>query len=107
MTGRTGGSCRFSAGRDPRFSKPFPRELSPRLRARRVATACSEYSSLRKRPRSADSLKVDCSAHQGAAKLKANFDGRDYRPEAGPETVRIAKVGRDGFSMTVSVNGKP
>jgi hypothetical protein len=43
---------------------------------------------------------------QGPAKLKANFDGRDY-PTAGPETVRISKVGRDGFSSTVSINGKP
>jgi hypothetical protein len=49
----------------------------------------------------------DLVVSQGAAKLKANFDGRDYRPEAGSETVSIAKVGRDGFSMTVSINGKP
>ena len=44
---------------------------------------------------------------QGGGKLKANFDGRDYHPEAGPETVRIARVGSNGFSMTVSINGKP
>jgi hypothetical protein len=44
---------------------------------------------------------------QGAAKVKANFDGRDYHPIAGPETVRIARVGRNGFSMTVSIDGKP
>ena len=33
---RTGG-CRFSAGRDPSFSKPFPPDLSTRLSARRRA----------------------------------------------------------------------
>ena len=44
---------------------------------------------------------------QGPAKLKANFDGRDYHPTSGPETVRISKVGSDGFSLTVSINGKP
>ena len=44
---------------------------------------------------------------QGPAKLKANFNGRDYHPTAGPETVRISKVGSDGFSLTVSINGKP
>ena len=43
---------------------------------------------------------------QGPAKLKANFDGRDY-PTSGPETCRISKVGGDGFSLTVSINGKP
>jgi hypothetical protein len=44
---------------------------------------------------------------QGPAQLKANFDGRDYHPTSGPETVRISKVGSDGFSLTVSINGKP
>lgn len=44
---------------------------------------------------------------QGRAKVKAKFDGRDYHPDAGPEAVRIAKVGNDGFSMTVSINDKP
>ena len=43
---------------------------------------------------------------QGSAKLKANFDGRDY-PTPGPETCRISKVGDRGFSSTVSINGKP
>lgn len=43
---------------------------------------------------------------QGSATLKANFDGRDHHPTAGPETVRIARVGADGFSMTVSIDGK-
>jgi hypothetical protein len=28
--------CRFSAGRDPAFSKPFPPDLSTRLSARQV-----------------------------------------------------------------------
>jgi hypothetical protein len=44
---------------------------------------------------------------QGAATCKANFDGRDYHPTAGPETCRISKVGDRGFSFTVSINGKP
>ena len=44
---------------------------------------------------------------QGPAKWKANFDGRDYHPTAGPETVRISRVGTNGFSVTVSINGKP
>lgn len=44
---------------------------------------------------------------QGGPKLQANFDGRDYHPAAGPETVRIARVGTNGFSMTVSIDGKP
>jgi hypothetical protein len=44
---------------------------------------------------------------QGPAKLKANFDGRDYPAPPGSETVRISKVGGDGFSSTVSINGKP
>jgi hypothetical protein len=44
---------------------------------------------------------------QGRAKVKANFDGRDYHPTSGPETVRISKVGSDGFSLTVSINGTP
>src|SRR5262245_11647432 len=44
---------------------------------------------------------------QGSANLKANFDGRDYHPAAGPESVRISMVGSDGFSLTVSINGKP
>jgi hypothetical protein len=43
----------------------------------------------------------------GPAKVKANFDGRDYHPTAGSETVRISRVGVDGFSSTVSINGKP
>src|SRR5262249_55246360 len=43
---------------------------------------------------------------QGPARLKANFDGRDY-PTSGPETCRISKVGGQGFSITVSINGKP
>jgi hypothetical protein len=49
----------------------------------------------------------DLVVSQGAGRLKANFDGRDYRPESGPETVRIARVGSDAFSMTVSINGTP
>ena len=49
----------------------------------------------------------DLGVSQGTAKLKANFDGRDYHPQSGPETVRISKVGGDGFSLTVSINGKP
>ena len=44
---------------------------------------------------------------QDPAKLKVNVDGRDYHPTSGPETVRISKVGSDGFSLTVSINGKP
>ena len=32
--------CRFSAGRDPGFSKPFPPDLSTRLSARRAPLAC-------------------------------------------------------------------
>jgi hypothetical protein len=43
---------------------------------------------------------------QGPAQLKANFDGRDY-PTSGPETCRISKVGDQGFSITVSISGKP
>src|SRR3954470_3063272 len=49
----------------------------------------------------------------GGAKCKANFDGRDY-PIIGPngqpsgfERCRISKVGDRGFSLTISVNGKP
>jgi len=49
----------------------------------------------------------------GGAKCKANFDGRDY-PIIGPngqpsgfERCRIAKVGARGFSLTISINGKP
>ena len=34
---------------------------------------------------------------QGPAKLKANFDGRDYPALPGSETCRIAKIGGDGF----------
>ena len=49
----------------------------------------------------------DLVVSHGPAKLKANFDGRDYQPQSGPETVRISKVGGDGFSLTVSINGKP
>src|SRR5262245_25039634 len=49
----------------------------------------------------------DLAVTQGKAQVKANFDGRDYHPIAGPETVRIARVGSDGFSMTVSIDGKP
>jgi hypothetical protein len=48
----------------------------------------------------------DLVVSQGGGKLKANFDGRDYHPDAGPEMVRIDRVGSDGFSMTVSFNGK-
>ena len=44
---------------------------------------------------------------QGPAKFKANFDARDYPAPPGSETVRISKVGGDGFSITVSINGKP
>lgn len=44
---------------------------------------------------------------QGSAVLKANFNGRDYRPTAGPETIRVARVGGGGFSLTVSINGNP
>jgi hypothetical protein len=44
---------------------------------------------------------------QGSAKLKANFDGRDYAAPPGPETCRISKVGGQGFSLTISINGKP
>jgi len=44
---------------------------------------------------------------QGSGVLRANFDGRDYHPSAGPETIRISKVGDRGFSSTVSINGKP
>src|SRR5262245_30944907 len=44
---------------------------------------------------------------QGPAKLKANFDGRDYHPTAGPETVRLSNVDSNGFSLTVSIDGKP
>jgi hypothetical protein len=44
---------------------------------------------------------------QGAGTLRANFDGRDYHPPAGPETIRISKVGDRGFSSTVSIDGKP
>jgi hypothetical protein len=49
----------------------------------------------------------------GGAKCKANFDGRDY-PIFGPngqpteiERCRISKVAVRGFSLTVSINGKP
>jgi hypothetical protein len=49
----------------------------------------------------------------GEAKCKANFDGRDY-PIIGPngqpsrfERCRISKVGARGFSLTISINGKP
>jgi hypothetical protein len=49
----------------------------------------------------------------GGAKCKANFDGRDY-PIIGPngqpsefERCRISKVGDRGFSLTISINGKP
>ena len=43
---------------------------------------------------------------QGPAKLRANFDGRDY-PTSGPDTCRISRVGDRGFSSTVSIGGKP
>jgi hypothetical protein len=49
----------------------------------------------------------DLVVRQGIAQVKANFDGRDYHPQAGPETVRISKIGGDGFSLTVSINGVP
>jgi hypothetical protein len=49
----------------------------------------------------------------GGAQCKANFDGRDY-PIIGPtgqasefERCRISKVGARGFSLTISINGKP
>jgi hypothetical protein len=49
----------------------------------------------------------------GGAKCKANFDGRDY-PIIGPngqpsgfERCRISRVGERGFSLTISINGKP
>ena len=44
---------------------------------------------------------------QGAAVVKANFDGREYHPLRGSETIKISRVGNNGFSMTVSVDGKP
>jgi len=49
----------------------------------------------------------------GGAQCKANFDGRGY-PVIGPngqpsefEHCRISKVGDRGFSLTISINGKP
>lgn len=55
----------------------------------------------------------DLVQRSGGAQCKANFDGRDY-PIIGPngqasgfEHCRIAKVGDRGFSVTISVNGKP
>lgn len=48
----------------------------------------------------------DVVLRQGAGQLRANFDGRDYHPSAGPETIRVAKVGDRGFSSTVSIEGK-
>lgn len=44
---------------------------------------------------------------QGAAVVRANFDGREYHPLRGSETIRISRVGINGFSLTVSVEGKP
>ena len=44
---------------------------------------------------------------QGAAVVKANFDGREYQPLRGSETIKIARVGSNGFSLTVSIDGKP
>jgi hypothetical protein len=55
----------------------------------------------------------DMVQRSGGAQCKANFDGRDY-PIIGPngqpsavERCRISKVGDRGFSLTISVNGKP
>ena len=35
--------CRFSAGRDPSFSKPFPPDLSSRLSARHAPSGCPRH----------------------------------------------------------------
>ena len=55
----------------------------------------------------------DLVQRSGGAQCKANFDGRDY-PIIGPngqpsgfERCRISKVGDRGFSLTISINGKP
>lgn len=55
----------------------------------------------------------DLVQRSGGAQCKANFDGRDY-PIIGPngqpagfEHCRISRVGDRGFSVTISVNGKP
>jgi hypothetical protein len=55
----------------------------------------------------------DLVQHSGGGQCKANFDGRDY-PIIGPngqpsgfERCRISKVGDRGFSLTISINGKP
>lgn len=55
----------------------------------------------------------DLVQRSGGAQCKANFDGRDYPiidPSGQPsgfERCRIARVGDRGFSMTISINGKP
>ena len=55
----------------------------------------------------------DLVQRSGGAQCKANFDGRDY-PIIGPngqpsgfERCRISRVGDRGFSLTISINGKP